>query len=73
MLTKWNGWGSKDQTNYFIEKDSASALRVHMKQMDQFPAGESTQQIFMFCFTTFCFLLPFCFTNLLFYTGVFPW
>ena len=40
MITKLNGCKSKFQKKYFIKKESVTALRNHMKKMDEFKSIE---------------------------------
>ena len=54
MLTKLNGCESKFQTKYFIKKESVTALRNHMKKMDEFKSIEKFL-IAELCFTVHCF------------------
>ena len=41
MFTKWNQCNSRFQTKYFTEKETLTALRKHMKKMDEFSNTES--------------------------------
>ncbi len=41
MVLKWNAFEAKFQMQYFIKRENISALRYHMKKMEEFPKDEA--------------------------------